>query len=75
MNFPNPVGLCCWIWVKILKFQNIINLGFGFSEVGTVTPLPQKKGILNQEYLVKNNQAIINRLGFNNDGFEIVKKD
>ena len=54
--------------------KNIINLGFGFSEVGTVTPLPQKGNPKPRVFRLKNNQAIINRLGFNNDGFEIVKK-
>ena len=74
LNFPNPVGLAAGFDKNSEVPKNIINLGFGFSEVGTVTPLPQKGNPKPRVFRLKNNQAIINRLGFNNDGFEIVKK-
>jgi len=74
LNFPNPVGLAAGFDKNSEVPKNIINLGFGFSEVGTVTPLPQKGNSKPRVFRLKNNQAIINRLGFNNDGFEIVKK-
>ena len=74
LNFPNPVGLAAGFDKNSEVPKNIINLGFGFSEVGTVTPLPQKGNPKPRVFRLKNNQAIINRLGFNNDGFEIVRK-
>ena len=74
LNFPNPVGLAAGFDKNSEVPKNIINLGFGFSEVGTVTPLPQKGNPKPRVFRLKNSQAIINRLGFNNDGFEIVKK-
>ena len=74
LNFTNPVGLAAGFDKNSEVPNNIINLGFGFSEVGTVTPFPQKGNSKPRVFRLKNEDAIINRLGFNNEGFEAVKE-
>lgn len=74
LNFINPVGLAAGFDKNSEVPNNIINLGFGFSEVGTVTPLPQSGNSKPRVFRLKNENAIINRLGFNNEGFEVVKE-
>ena len=74
IKFENPIGLAAGFDKNAQTIDQIHKLGFGFSEVGTVTPLPQKGNPKPRVFRLKNNQAIINRLGFNNDGFEIVRK-
>ena len=74
LNFANPVGLAAGFDKNSEVPNNIINLGFGFSEVGTVTPLPQSGNSKPRVFRLKNENAIINRLGFNNEGFEVVKE-
>ena len=74
LNFTNPVGLAAGFDKNSEVPNNIINLGFGFSEVGTVTPLPQSGNSKPRVFRLKNENAIINRLGFNNEGFEVVKE-
>ena len=73
LNFTNPVGLAAGFDKNSEVPNNIINLGFGFSEIGTVTPLPQSGNSKPRVFRLKNEDAIINRLGFNNEGFEVVK--
>ena len=73
LNFANPVGLAAGFDKNSEVPNNIINLGFGFSEIGTVTPLPQSGNSKPRVFRLKNEDAIINRLGFNNEGFEVVK--
>ena len=74
LNFTNPVGLAAGFDKNSEVPNNIINLGFGFSEVGTVTPLPQSGNSKPRVFRLKNENAIINRLGFNNEGFGVVKE-
>jgi len=74
LNFTNPVGLAAGFDKNSEVPNNIINLGFGFSEVGTVTPLPQSGNSKPRVFRLKNEDAIINRLGFNNEGFKVVKE-
>ena len=50
-------------------------LGFGFVEVGTVTPKPQKGNPKPRIFRIKDHKGVINSLGFNSKGFEEVKKD
>ncbi len=73
LNFPNPVGIAAGIDKNAEFAENLINLGFGFSEVGTVTPNPQPGNPKPRIFRLKDDEAIINRLGFNSDGFDQVK--
>ncbi|MDA9033889.1 quinone-dependent dihydroorotate dehydrogenase [Hyphomicrobiales bacterium] len=73
LNFPNPVGIAAGFDKNAEVAENLINLGFGFSEVGTVTPNPQPGNPKPRIFRLKDDEAIINRLGFNNDGFDQVK--
>jgi dihydroorotate dehydrogenase len=50
------------------------NLGFAFMEIGTVTPVAQKGNSRPRLFRLKRNQALINRMGFNNDGLEVIKQ-
>ena len=70
IQFPNPIGLAAGFdkdarWLHLLK-----NLGFGFVEVGTVTPLPQDGNPKPRLFRLKKDQALINRMGFNNQGID-----
>jgi len=73
LNFPNPVGIAAGFDKNAEVAENLINLGFGFSEVGTVTPNPQLGNPKPRIFRLKDDEAIINRLGFNSDGFDQVK--
>ena len=72
LNFLNPIGLAAGFDKNAEVPNNVINLGFGFSEVGTVTPFPQQGNPKPRVFRLTKDNAIINSLGFNNDGFEIV---
>ena len=73
LNFSNPVGIAAGFDKNAEVAQNLINLGFGFSEVGTVTPYPQPGNPKPRIFRLKDDEAIINRLGFNSAGFDQVK--
>jgi dihydroorotate dehydrogenase len=73
LNFSNPVGIAAGFDKNAEVAQNLINLGFGFSEVGTVTPYPQPGNPKPRIFRLKDDEAIINRLGFNRGGFDQVK--
>ena len=73
LNFQNPIGIAAGFDKNGEVAHNLINLGFGFSEVGTVTPKPQPGNPRPRVFRLKNDSAIINRLGFNSDGFKEVK--
>ena len=73
LNFSNPVGIAAGFDKNAEVAQNLINLGFGFSEVGTVTPYPQPGNPKPRIFRLKDDEAIINRLGFNSGGFDQVK--
>ena len=73
LNFSNPVGIAAGFDKNAEVAQNLINLGFGFSEVGTVTPYPQPGNPKPRIFRLKDDEAIINRLGFNSVGFDQVK--
>ena len=72
-NFPNPIGLAAGFDKSAEVYNSIIMLGFGFVEVGTVTPLKQFGNPKPRVFRLENDSALINRLGFNNDGMEIIK--
>ena len=72
-NFPNPIGLAAGFDKSAEVYNSIMKLGFGFVEVGTVTPLKQFGNPKPRVFRLENDGALINRLGFNNDGMELIK--
>lgn len=72
LDFPNPVGLAAGFDKSATAVAAFPALGFGFVEVGTVTPRPQPGNPLPRLIRFPSDQAVINRMGFNNDGAEAV---
>ena len=72
-NFPNPIGLAAGFDKSAEVYNSLLKLGFGFVEVGTVTPLKQFGNAKPRIFRLEDDSALINRLGFNNDGIEIIK--
>ena len=72
-KFPNPIGLAAGFDKSAEAYNSLIKLGFGFVEVGTVTPLKQFGNPKPRIFRLEDDRALINRLGFNNDGIEIIK--
>ena len=71
--FSNPIGLAAGFDKSAEVYNSLLRLGFGFVEVGTVTPLKQFGNPKPRIFRLKDDYALINRLGFNNDGIEIIK--
>ena len=74
INFKNPIGLAAGFDKNAKVFNEFADFGFGFIEIGTVTPVAQKGNVKPRLFRIKNDSAIINRMGFNNDGVEMVVK-
>ena len=70
LNFTNPVGLAAGFDKDAKLYNELTNFGFGFIEIGTLTPLPQDGNPKKRMFRLINDEAIINRMGFNNDGAE-----
>src|SRR5690625_2292573 len=70
LEFPNPVGLAAGLDKNGDYIDALGGLGFGFIEVGTVTPKPQAGNARPRMFRLPEHQAIINRLGFNNKGVD-----
>lgn len=70
LDFPNPVGLAAGLDKNGEYIDALAALGFGFIEVGTVTPRPQAGNPQPRLFRLPAAQAVINRMGFNNDGVE-----
>jgi dihydroorotate dehydrogenase len=70
LSFPNPLGLAAGFDKSGAVPDAMLGLGFGFVEVGTVTPLPQAGNHPPRLFRLTADRAIINRLGFNNDGHD-----
>ncbi|WP_432410784.1 quinone-dependent dihydroorotate dehydrogenase [Rasiella sp. SM2506] len=68
LTFPNPVGLAAGFDKDAKLYKELANFGFGFIEIGTVTPKPQNGNPKKRLFRLKEDQAIINRMGFNNGG-------
>ena len=68
LNFPNPIGLAAGLDKNADYYKAFFSLGFGFVEVGTVTPLPQSGNPKPRLFRLTEHNAIINRMGFNNKG-------
>ncbi|MEY4384178.1 MAG: hypothetical protein RI995_1720 [Bacteroidota bacterium] len=73
IKFPNPVGLAAGFDKNALLIDEFAELGFGFIEIGTVTPKPQEGNPKPRLFRLVKDEAIINRMGFNNDGLEVIK--
>ncbi|MGB5228055.1 MAG: quinone-dependent dihydroorotate dehydrogenase [Eudoraea sp.] len=73
IKFKNPVGLAAGFDKNAKLYNELSNFGFGFIEIGTVTPKPQIGNPKKRLFRLKADQAIINRMGFNNLGvFEVI---
>ncbi|MEL7264806.1 MAG: quinone-dependent dihydroorotate dehydrogenase, partial [Planctomycetota bacterium] len=68
--FANPVGLAAGFDKDGRYYQNMSSLGFGFIELGTVTPKPQSGNPRPRLFRLSRDRALINRMGFNNDGVD-----
>ncbi len=75
LTFPNQVGLAAGFDKNGEVVPAMAALGFGFIEVGTVTPLPQPGNPKPRLFRLPEDQAIINRMGFNNDGVQVLKQN
>ena len=73
-KFPNPIGLAAGFDKSAEIYNSIFKFGFGFVEVGTVTPLEQYGNPKPRIFRLENDKALVNRLGFNNDGSQIIRK-
>ncbi len=69
--FANPIGLAAGFDKNAEAVLPLLRLGFGFVEAGTVTPRPQAGNPRPRLFRLPENQAVINRMGFNNDGIEV----
>ena len=70
IDFPNPVGLAAGFDKDAKLFNELSNFGFGFIEVGTVTPLNQNGNPKKRLFRLVSDDALINRMGFNNEGVD-----
>ena len=70
MKFKNPVGLAAGFDKDGKHFRNMAHLGFGFIEIGTVTPKPQDGNPKQRLFRLPKDEALINRMGFNNEGVD-----
>lgn len=70
IDFPNPVGLAAGFDKDGRYFHAMSNLGFGFIEIGTVTPRPQGGNPQPRLFRLPKDKALINRMGFNNEGVD-----
>jgi dihydroorotate dehydrogenase len=75
LTFKNPVGLAAGFDKDAKLYNELSNFGFGFIEIGTLTPKPQAGNPKKRLFRLKQDEAIINRMGFNNGGvFEAVER-
>ncbi len=72
LNFKNPVGLGAGFDKNALYIRELEMLGFGFVEIGTVTPQPQSGNDAPRVFRLPKDKALINRMGFNNNGVKAV---
>lgn len=68
LDFPNPLGMAAGFDKNAEVWRGTLRMGFGFAEVGTVTPRPQAGNPRPRLFRLPEDGAVINRLGFNNDG-------
>ncbi|WP_394421267.1 quinone-dependent dihydroorotate dehydrogenase [Tenacibaculum mesophilum] len=70
LTFKNPVGLAAGFDKNAVLYNELANFGFGFVEIGTVTPKGQEGNPKKRLFRLKDDKGIINRMGFNNEGLE-----
>ena len=75
INFPNPIGLAAGFDKNAEVINQMLSYGFGFVEVGTITPKPQKGNQKPRIFRLLEDEAVINHLGFNNEGSEKILKN
>ncbi len=75
LDFPNPIGLAAGFDKNAEVMNSMFSFGFGFLEVGTITPQPQIGNSKPRVFRLIEDKAIINSLGFNNKGIKKVKKN
>jgi dihydroorotate dehydrogenase len=74
LNFPNPIGMAAGFDKNAEVPDVLLRLGFGFVEVGTITPLPQTGNPRPRVFRLETDGGVINRLGFNSQGADAVLK-
>jgi len=74
LAFPNPLGLAAGFDKNAEVPNALLNLGFGFVEVGTLTPRPQAGNPRPRLFRLRPDGAVINRYGFNNDGYDAARE-
>lgn len=74
LHFPNPIGLAAGFDKNAQYLPALSKLGFGFIEIGTVTPRPQEGNPKPRLFRLPIDKALINRMGFNNDGMDVIAK-
>src|SRR5213080_4240352 len=72
LNFPNPIGLAAGLDKNAVAIPALAALGFGFIEIGTITAKAQPGNPKPRIFRLPEQQALINRLGFNNDGADVI---
>ncbi|WP_319798063.1 quinone-dependent dihydroorotate dehydrogenase [Nitrobacter sp.] len=72
LNFPNPIGMAAGFDKSAEVPDALLKLGFGFVEVGSVTPRPQPGNPRPRVFRLERDEGVINRMGFNNDGAHVV---
>jgi dihydroorotate dehydrogenase len=72
LNFPNPVGMAAGFDKSAEVPDALLRLGFGFVEIGSVTPKPQSGNPRPRLFRLERDEAVVNRMGFNNDGTDAV---
>jgi dihydroorotate dehydrogenase len=72
LNFPNPVGMAAGFDKSAEVPDALLRLGFGFVEIGSVTPKPQSGNPRPRLFRLERDEAVVNRMGFNNDGADAV---
>jgi dihydroorotate dehydrogenase len=75
LTFPNPVGLAAGLDKNGEHIDALLALGFGFIEIGTVTPRPQPGNPKPRMFRLPGDEALINRLGFNNGGVDALVRN
>ncbi|MGY6695447.1 MAG: quinone-dependent dihydroorotate dehydrogenase [Roseinatronobacter sp.] len=73
LEFPNPVGLAAGFDKNATALEGLARVGFGFVEVGGVTPRPQTGNPRPRLFRLREDRAVINRFGFNNDGAPAIR--
>lgn len=72
LDFPNPIGIAAGFDKDARASEALLRLGFGFVEIGTVTPRPQSGNPIPRVFRLEADRALINRLGFNSAGLDLV---